>query len=98
MEVDFDKPPQVKKVKPQDNQVPFARMTAQNQKKHIAELVHSQYAEHAEELANAFPKLKKLHMDDGNFSFRTFGLFPAVETLKMKGILNPDPKDRLTED
>ena len=60
--------------------------------------MHREYENHAGVFQNAFPKLKKLQIDDGHFSFATFGLFPPVETLKIKGTINPDPRDCLAED
>ena len=47
--------------------------------------------------ATGFPKLKTLQIDDGHFSFLTAGLFPPMEVLKIKGTMNPNTEDRLSE-
>jgi len=45
----------------------------------------------------ALMKLKTLKIDDGYFSFKTAAFFPTITTLKIKGTLNPDPNDRLSD-
>ena len=61
----------------QDN-VPFSRKKPYGQNKFIAEMVHAEYAKHAEAFEQSFPNLKTLKIDDGYFSFKTAALFPSV--------------------
>lgn len=81
-----------------DSEIPFSRKTAANQKKFLAQIVHEEYANHAERFSTAFPKLEKLQIDDGHFSFKTLDLFPPVAVFKIKGTMNPDPADVLSEE